>query len=115
MEKNCDLISRRALIKKMFPYGMPDGGNYPINARAVMEALTKAVAVEAEPVVHAKWEDEWGGKYTNPRYRCSACKTRALYRMEQDRLLTWHDVQSLTYRCHHCGAHMDEEVADGGA
>lgn len=46
---NGDLISRKALIEKMFPYGMPDGGNYGINARAVMEALTKAVAVEAEP------------------------------------------------------------------
>ena len=41
-----DLISRKALIEKMFPYGMPDGGNYGINARAVMEALTKAESVE---------------------------------------------------------------------
>lgn len=63
-----------------------------------------------EPVVHAHWEDAYGGKYANPRYQCSACKARALYRMEQDVLLTWHDVQSLTERCHHCGAHMDEEL-----
>ena len=35
------LISRDALIKKIFPYGMPDNGNYPINAKAVMEAILK--------------------------------------------------------------------------
>ena len=33
------LISRDALIKKIFPYGMPDNGNYPINAKAVMDAI----------------------------------------------------------------------------
>ena len=39
-------ISRDALIKKIFPYGMPDNGNYSINAKAVMEAILKAKAVE---------------------------------------------------------------------
>ena len=39
-----DLISRPELIKKIFPYGMPDGGNYPINAKAVMDAIEKAPA-----------------------------------------------------------------------
>ena len=34
-------ISREALIKKIFPYGMPDNGNYGINAKAVMEAILK--------------------------------------------------------------------------
>lgn len=42
-----DSISREALIKKIFPYGMPDGGNYPINAKAVMDAILKAEAVES--------------------------------------------------------------------
>ena len=41
-----DLISRDDLIKKIFPYGMPDGGNYPINAKAVMKAILEAKAVE---------------------------------------------------------------------
>lgn len=41
---NNDLISRSALIKKIFPYGMPDDGNYPINAKAVMKAI-----IETEP------------------------------------------------------------------
>jgi hypothetical protein len=34
-------VSREDLIKKIFPYGMPDDGNYPINAKAVMEAILK--------------------------------------------------------------------------
>ena len=69
---------------------------------------------ESEPVVYAHWEDEYGGKYANPRYRCSACKEKSLYKMEQDMLLSWKQVQVLTERCHHCGAYMDDkEVADG--
>ena len=43
---NDDLISREALIKKIFPYGMPDDGNYPINAKAVMKAIMEAEAVQ---------------------------------------------------------------------
>ena len=43
---NDDLISREALIKKIFPYGMPDDGNYPINAKAVMKAILEAEAVK---------------------------------------------------------------------
>ena len=41
-----DLISRKALLGKMFPYGMPDNGNYGINARAVRDAVVGAKAVE---------------------------------------------------------------------
>jgi hypothetical protein len=41
-----DLISREALIKKIFAYGMPDDGNYPINAKAVMEAIMEVEAVD---------------------------------------------------------------------
>lgn len=37
-----DLISREALIQKIFPYGMPDEGNYPINAKAVRRAVEEA-------------------------------------------------------------------------
>ena len=36
------LISREALIKKIFPYGMPDDGNYSINAKAVMKAIMES-------------------------------------------------------------------------
>lgn len=65
---------------------------------------------EVEPVIHARWEDKYGGKYANPRYRCSACKEKALYRLEVDELHSPREVQALTDRCPHCGAHMDKEV-----
>ena len=45
-ERLGESVSREALIKKIFPYGMPDDGNYSINAKAVMEAILKAETVE---------------------------------------------------------------------
>lgn len=59
---NGDLISRSELIKKIFPYGMPDEGNYPINAKAVMEAITGAV----DAVIRCE-----KCKYCNPFGECS--------------------------------------------
>lgn len=59
---NDDLISREALIKKIFPYGMPDDGNYPINAKAVMMAITDAT----DAVIRCK-----DCKYCNPFGECS--------------------------------------------
>ena len=53
-----------------------------------------------------QWEDEFGGKYANPRYRCSLCKVRANYKMVQDELLSWHEEQALTDYCPDCGADM---------
>ena len=53
-----------------------------------------------------KWEDEFGGKYANPRYRCSLCKVRANYKMVQDELMSWHEEQALTDYCPYCGADM---------
>ena len=77
-----------------------------------MEILAKAPIVEIERVVHAHWEDSYGGKYDNPRYRCSACKAKALYELEKNSLGQWFEVQALTTRCHCCGAYMDEEVSE---
>lgn len=92
-----DLISRKALISRLFPYGMPDGGNYGINARAVRDAILGAKAVEAEPVVRARWI---------PRHRrgnnwceCSACNTVG---------------SPFWKRCPMCEAKMDEEVTEDG-
>lgn len=65
--------------------------------------------VDAAAIIHAHWEDMWGGKYANPRYQCSACKEKALWKNEQDELLSWHEVQALTDYCPHCGAIMDEK------
>ena len=93
-----DLISRKALISKMFPYGMPDGGNYGINARAVRDTIVGAKAVEAEPVVHAHWVDRPDGAYRI----CTNCRSGI---PTMQRPLMW-------LRCPVCGAHMDEEVAE---
>lgn len=60
-------------------------------------------------VVIAHWEDMWEGKYANPRYRCSACKGKALWQSKQDLLGKWIDVQALTPFCPHCGAKMEGE------
>lgn len=35
------VVDREKLLKRIFPYGMPDDGNYPINAKAVYEAIMK--------------------------------------------------------------------------
>ena len=70
-------------------------------------ALANFPTVDAVEVVHGRWEDEHGGKYANPRYRCSACKERALYKFELDLLFNWKEVQALTPICPHCGAKMD--------
>ena len=69
--------------------------------------IENATTVDAVEVIHAHWEDEHGGKYANPRYRCSACKERALYKFERDLLDNWKEVQALTDYCPNCGARMD--------
>ncbi len=69
--------------------------------------LRAAPAVDAVEVVHGRWEDEHGGKYANPRYRCSVCKERALYKFKRDLLDNWKEEQALTPNCPNCGAKMD--------
>lgn len=64
---NGDLISRKALLNKMFPYGMPDNGNYGINARAVRDAVVGAKVVDAVEVV-----------------RCYKCKHSRTYKCKVD-------------------------------
>lgn len=116
---NDDLIRRSDVLrvfynKEPIVQGEHDGMGMLAHAlwRHIREAVEAIPAVEAEPVVHAHWEDMYGGKYANPRYRCSACKEKALYRFKKNGLDQWEEVQSLTPKCSHCGAHMDEEVAE---
>ena len=66
--------------------------------------------IDAVGVVHGKWEDEFGGAFVNPRYRCSVCKVRALFRHEQNSLGGWEEVQALTDYCPNCGADMRGET-----
>ena len=72
-----------------------------------IEIAMRLKPVDAVEVVHGRWEDEHGGKYANPRYRCSVCKERALYKFERDLLDNWKEVQALTPHCPFCTAKLD--------
>lgn len=86
------------------------GGCFPKSEWFIkVDDLFSAPTVDAVEVVHGHWEDEYGGAFANPRYRCSVCKEKALYRHEQDCLGGWHEVKALTPNCPHCGARMDGE------
>lgn len=65
-----------------------------------------------EKPVYGCWEDEYGGKYANPRYRCSVCKEKALYRFESNELGQWKEVQALTPVCPYCGTTLGVEVSE---
>ena len=71
-----------------------------------------APTVDAVEVVRGRWEDEHGGKYANPRYRCSACKGKALYKFERDLLGNYKEVQALTPCCPYCMAKLDGGVGN---
>ena len=69
--------------------------------------IMKAPTVDAVEVVHGRWEDMWKGKYANPRFRCSVCKTKALHINVLNGLGNWIDEQELSNYCPNCGAKMD--------
>lgn len=64
-------------------------------AFAAIEALP---AVDAVPVVHARWIDPCVNKYGHPCHHCSACRFKA---SQKDRNF-----------CPNCGARMDEKEND---
>lgn len=76
----------------------------------IVKLIEEQPTVDAEPVRHGRWIDEYNGKYSNPRYICSNCKGKALYDFERDALGNYKEVQVLTEHCPHCGAKMDEEA-----
>lgn len=49
-----EYIKREALLKKLFPYGMPDNGNYGVNAKAVRVTVEKMPAADVVEVVRCK-------------------------------------------------------------
>ena len=73
----------------------------------IMAVIDEAPTVDAVEVVHGRWEDEYGGKYANPRYRCSVCKKRALYKFKRDLLGSMKAVQALTPNCPYCMAELE--------
>lgn len=111
------LIDANALIKEIdnyynnSPFPHP-GTTWLRGLELAAGLLLREPTVDAVVVVHGHWEDEYGGKFVNPRYRCSVCKGKALYRFDQDCLGGWHEVQALTDYCPNCGARMDGERKD---
>ncbi len=96
-----DLISREALIKKIFPYGMPDDGDYPINAKAVMKAILNAPAVDVVEVEHGQWVERKLPIYGTETV-CSACG------VEAEEITDGGGMLLLSNYCPHCGAKMDK-------
>ena len=82
-------------------------GCCPKGGCAEYQKISKLPTVEAVEVVHASWIDEFGGKYANPKYICSNCTLKALYKEKLDVLGNWQTVQALTDYCPNCGAKMD--------
>lgn len=107
-----DLISREALMERIENidwYHEDECGKSTVmrqgacseeeawfKAPDIFAAVRDALAVEAEPVVHAHWEDTGSAGYK----RCSHCKEEcAIFSGGRN-------------YCPNCGAHMDEEVAE---
>jgi hypothetical protein len=83
---------------------------YPVvsaTLKATMMLVDSSPTVDAVEVVHGRWEDIYGGKYANPRFRCSVCKAKALYVNVLNGLGNWIDEQELSNYCPNCGAKMD--------
>lgn len=75
--------------------------DYPMNY------IDKAPTVDAQPVIHAKWEKEmtiygWDGC----SYQCSKCG-RSVH------IDTVMEDINIDYPYCHCGAKMDKEIKDG--
>lgn len=60
----------------------------------ILKMIDEQPTIEAEPVVHGKW-DRLGDRFTT--YICSACENMASFRFDY---------------CPNCGARMDEEETE---
>lgn len=101
-EKRLDLIDRNA-----FREHWNKNYRHQYANDTFLFAIANFPTVDAVEVKHGRWEDEYGGKYANPRYRCSACKEKSLYKFKKNGLDQWVEVQALTPYCPYCNATMD--------
>ena len=69
------------------------------------ERLKKAPTIEAKPVVHGRWELEYGNY---GKMRCSVCKKEALIEKTIIDVGVITDYVDSNY-CPNCGAKMDEK------
>ena len=88
-----DLISRMALLKSI-----REVSTSPLNewdTMGVLNIVNKQPTVEAVPVVHGKWTNEYINRYGHPCHCCSVCGFHASH---QDKNF-----------CPECGADMRKE------
>lgn len=109
-----EYIEREAVERKLADIYMGLGGYKTRDAfYKAIDLVHRYPAADVAPVRPGRWEDEYGGKYENPRYRCSVCKEKALYKFERDVLGKEQAVQALSLSCPSCCAVMDLEDHDG--
>ena len=99
-------IDPEKLIKKLFPYGMPDNGNYGINAKAIRKAIDGIEAADVVEVKHGEWVYNPNGMdWGLGAWECSLCKCK------NDNLGTSNKINPYLFAgsryCPHCGAKMD--------
>lgn len=96
-----DLISRNALIRRFAYYHAHSYGKAEYAYGVAVEEALKAPTVDAVPVVHGRWENEFGG-YRN----CSECGCEHPIRDARGFLVD-------DDYCPHCGAKMDGGADNG--
>lgn len=69
-------------------------------------------AAEVTEVKQGEWVDIYGGKYANPRYKCSVCGSKALYKLKRDELDHNQLVQVLSPGCPNCLAKMSNGIPE---
>ena len=107
MENEKRLIDANKLMEHLTRCIDAEKGLFLAVCVAIKCFVEQMPTVDAVEVVHGRWEDEHGGKYANPRYRCSVCKEKALFKFERDLLDNWKEVQALTPICPYCMAKLD--------
>lgn len=65
-----------------------------ITSDAIQKALDSCPTVEAEPIKHERWKDQYG----DGDWHCTGCG--AIVEKDEQYRHNW-------YRCYHCGAKMD--------
>lgn len=107
-----EYIEREATVKLLRSIGhrgyRREEGTLADAIKMVMHSEYTPTA-DVAPVVHARWEDKWGGLYSNPHYWCSECHGSALFTGHLNELSSEVWAQELTPYCPHCGAKMDKE------
>lgn len=107
-----EYIEREATVKLLRSIGSRDyrreEGTLADAIKMVMHSEYTPTA-DVEPVRHGRWEDYWGGKYSDPLYVCSECHKPALLVRDLDDVYFETMKQRRTQFCPHCGAKMDKE------